>query len=88
MEGEKWMNIRNDHLKGLSYKAIADKYSLDWRTVKKYAESDIKPTYERVNIPPTKLDSFRPQIDEWLECQFRKKTAFFKRFFPTLSLRR
>lgn len=24
MEGEKWMNIRNDHLKGLSYKAIAD----------------------------------------------------------------
>jgi len=67
MEGANWMNIRNEHLKGLSYKAIADKYSLDWRTVKKYAESEIKPTYKRINTPPSKLESFKPQIDEWLE---------------------
>jgi hypothetical protein len=29
MEGAKWMEIRNDHTKGLSYTEIGKKYNID-----------------------------------------------------------
>jgi transposase len=67
MEGAKWMNIRNDYKKGLSYAAIGEKYNIDWRTAKKYAHSDHKPKYELSEPKRSKLDPYKPAIDEWLE---------------------
>jgi len=67
MEGANWMNIRNDYKKGLSYAAIGEKYNIDWRTAKRYAQSDHKPLYEMTEAKGSKLDQYKPQIDEWLE---------------------
>jgi len=67
MEGEKWMDIRNDRHKGLSYKEIGRKYHIDQRTAKRYAESDTKPAYHLTEPKPSKLDAYKQQIDQWLE---------------------
>jgi len=67
MEGEKWMDIRSEHKKGLSYAEIGLKHNIDWRTAKKYANSDQKPIYELTEPKPSKLDAHKPQIDIWLE---------------------
>ena len=67
MKGNYWMQIRNDRKKGLSYTEIARKYNMDPRTAKIYAESDIKPVYQLTERKPSKLDSYKHQIDLWLE---------------------
>ena len=67
MEGEKWMDIRTDYKKGLSYTEIGKKHSIDRRTAKKYAQSDQKPSYELTAPKPSKLDSHKHQIDLWLD---------------------
>jgi transposase len=67
MEGEKWMDIRADRKKGLSYTEIGLKHNIDWRTAKKYAHSDHKPKYELTEPKPSKLDPYKDQIDQWLE---------------------
>lgn len=67
MKGNYWMQIRNDRKKGLSYTEIARKYNMDPRTAKKYSESDIKPVYQLTGPKPSKLDSYKHQIDLWLE---------------------
>jgi transposase len=67
MEGANWMNIRSDYKKGLSYTAIGEKYNIDWRTAKRYAQSEHKPTYELTEPKHSKLDPYKGQIDEWLE---------------------
>jgi len=61
------MEIRSDHIKGLSYSQIAKKYNIDRRTAKKYALSDAKPAYELSHPKPSKLDAYKSQIDTWLE---------------------
>ena len=67
MEGEHWMEIRNDRLKGMSYTEIGRKHNIDWRTAKRYAESPERPEYELTAPKPTKLDEYKGQIDIWLE---------------------
>jgi transposase len=67
MEGAKWMDIRSDRQKGLSYKEIGKKYNIDQRTAKRYAESETKPAYQLCGPKPTKLDTYKRQIDQWLE---------------------
>ena len=49
MIGDKWLHIRNDKKKGLSYSEIAHKYNIDRRTAKKYCESNVKPDYKYSN---------------------------------------
>ena len=49
MIGDKWLSIRNDKKKGLSYSEIARKYNIDRRTAKKYCESNMKPDYKYSN---------------------------------------
>ena len=61
------MDIRSEHKKGLSYAEIGLKHNIDWRTAKKYANSDQKPIYELTEPKPSKLDAHKPQIDIWLE---------------------
>lgn len=58
--------IRQDFLNGMSYTAIASKYSIDPRTAKRYVinnlpldELDKRPFY-------SVLDPFKDQIDRWL----------------------
>lgn len=67
MEGAKWMEIRNDFSKGLSYVEIGKKYNIDQRTAKKYANSEHRPVYELSAPKPSKLDPYKTQIDLWLE---------------------
>lgn len=67
MEGDKWMDIRSDCQKGMSYKEISKKYHIDPRTAKKYARSDTKPVYQLRERKPSKLDPFKKQMDIWLE---------------------
>lgn len=67
MEGAKWMEIRSDYNKGLSYKEIALKHNIDWRTAKKYAHSEHKPVYKLSAPKGSKLDPYKPQIDLWLD---------------------
>ena len=62
MEGESWMEIRNDRQKGLSYAEIARKYHIDPRTAKKYAESGTRPVYSLTDSKPSKLDPYKEQI--------------------------
>jgi transposase len=66
MEGENWMDIRNDKLKGLSYTEIGRKYHIDPRTAKKYAESDTRPVYSLSEPKLSKLDPYKEQITVWL----------------------
>jgi len=67
MEGEHWMEIRGDRLKGMSYTEIGRKHHIDPRTAKKYAESPQRPEYTLTGPKPTKLDVYKHQIDVWLE---------------------
>jgi len=67
MEGERWMIIRNDRLKGMNYEELSKRYHIDPRTAKKYAESPQRPEYILTNPKPTKLDEYKQQIDFWFE---------------------
>jgi len=67
MEGEHWMDIRNDRLKGMSYTEIGRKYHIDPRTAKKYAESPQRPEYTLTEPKASKLDGYKQQMDMWLE---------------------
>jgi transposase len=63
MIGDKWLSIRNDKKKGLSYSEIARKYNIDRRTAKKYCESNVKPDYKYNNPRKKKIDAYEPYID-------------------------
>ena len=66
MIGDKWLSIRNDRKKGLSYSEIARRYNIDRRTAKAYCESETKPKYT-YKIPKKKIiDDYAAYIDELL----------------------
>ena len=67
MEGENWMDIRNDRKKGMSYTEIARKYHIDPRTAKKYANSETRPAYNLSEKKTSILDPYKEQIMLWLE---------------------
>jgi len=67
MEGAKWMEIRSDYTKGMTYKEISRKYHIDPRTAKKYAHSDTRPVYSLTESKPSMLDPYKQQINIWLE---------------------
>jgi len=61
------MDIRSDRQKGLSYVELGQKYHMDPRTAKRYAESPQKPEYTLSEPKPTKMDPYKQIVDEWLE---------------------
>ena len=61
------MDIRSDRQKGLSYVELGRKYHMNPRTAKQYMESPQKPEYTLSEPKPTKMDSYKQIIDEWLE---------------------
>lgn len=66
MRGAIWMELRNDHQKGISYSELGRKYNIDRRTAKKYAESESRPVYRLTDAKPSKLDPYKSQITIWL----------------------
>lgn len=59
------MDIRALHRQGLTYAEIGRIVGRDWRTVKRYLTEGAQPRYRRKRMP-SKLDPFKPRIDQWL----------------------
>jgi len=53
--------------KGKSLRSIANETGHDFRTVKKYDEMDDFNEYVQRRKKTSKLDPYKPKIDEWLE---------------------
>jgi len=58
--------IRQDYLSGMSYAAIGEKYEIDPRTAKRYAQNNIP--LESLEQRPfaSVLDPYKEMIDHWL----------------------
>lgn len=67
MNGDKWMSIRNDYLKGLSFKEIGRKYGIDQRTAKKYALAETKPKYVYKRPRHKAIEDYADYINELLK---------------------
>jgi len=67
---EDLMDIRALARRGYSYAEIGRILGRDWRTVKRYLESGAQPVYRRRRMP-SKLDQFKPLIDQWLAARPR-----------------
>jgi transposase len=62
---EELMDARALARQGYTYAEIGRLLGRDWRTVKRYLESGAQPVYRRRRMP-SKLDEFKPLIDQWL----------------------
>mgnify|MGYP002539812838 CR=1 FL=1 len=59
--------IRRDRLLGMTYSQIAEKYQIDPRTAKRYAEKNLPTDYLEHRPFPSVLDPFKSEIDQWLK---------------------
>jgi transposase len=62
---EELMDVRALHRQGYGYAEIGRLLGRDWRTVKRYLEDGAQPVYRRRRVA-SKLDEFKPLIDQWL----------------------
>jgi len=65
---EELMDVRALARQGYGYAEIGRLLGRDWRTVKRYLESGAQPVYRRKRMP-SKLDEFKPIIDQWLAAR-------------------
>jgi hypothetical protein len=66
IDEEDLMQIRALARQGYTYAQIGRMLGPDWRTVKRYLEEGAQPAYRRRRMP-SKLDRFKPLIDQWLD---------------------
>jgi transposase len=71
---EEFMDIRALHRQGLTYAEIGRIVGRDWRTVKRYLTEGAQPRYQRKRVT-SKLDPFKPTIDQWLAKEPRLKAT-------------
>lgn len=62
---EEFMDVRALHRQGFSFAEIGRLLGRDWRTVKRYLVEGAQPAYRRKRTP-SKLDPYKPLIDQWL----------------------
>ena len=67
---EELMDVRALARQGYGYAEIGRLLGRDWRTVKRYLEDGAQPVYRRRRVP-SKLDEFKPLIDQWLAAEPR-----------------
>ena len=67
---EEFMDIKALQRQGYTYAEIGRLLGRDWRTVKRYVEHGAQPAYRRRRTP-SKLDQFKPLIDQWLSAEPR-----------------
>src|SRR3954471_5275522 len=65
---EELMDARALARQGYTYAEIGRLLGRDWRTVKRYLETGAQPVYRRKRMP-SKLDEFKPLIDQWLAAK-------------------
>ena len=72
------MDIRSDRQKELSYVELGKKYHMDQRTAKRYAESPEKPKYTLSELKPTKMDPFKPVVENGWRRRRIQQNGFWK----------
>ena len=68
------MDVRALARQGYTCAEIGRIVGRDWRTVKRYLEEGAQPVYHRKRMP-SKLDEFKPLIDQWLAARPRLLTS-------------
>ncbi len=84
---ELYAAIRRDAREGMSGRAIERKHGVGWRTVRRALESAWPQPRKKYPKRPSKLDSFKPVIDEILRADLdapRKQRHTAKRIFDRL----
>ena len=71
---EELMDARALARRGYTYAEIGRLLGRDWRTVKRYLETGAQPVYQRRRMP-SKLDEFKPLIDQWLAAEPRLRAT-------------
>ena len=75
--------LRAEHMKGMTYKAIAEKYFIDQRTAKRYVELNLplSELYSRTYV--SILDPYKSYIDIWVT----KGNRQFRQLYEDLKAR-
>jgi transposase len=77
LEMEDWMNIHVLWKQGLSYAEIGRLIGRDWRTVTQALTRDRPLRYQRASRG-SKLDPYRPDLDQGLAAGQRRATRLFR----------